>query len=86
MKRLIVRFEALYMKPERVVPAIQTFPGSLAESLLHELLLIRDNKTLQVPTLMYRCDYHEHDETAPKGPECLNSPEFIQQQNKTPSK
>jgi hypothetical protein len=85
MRKLVVRYWAKHVKPESMLEHCDFWPRDALKDILHEFAVLRDDKNASNPTFKHRCDYHEHDETAPKGPGCINSPEVIAKQNKASS-
>jgi hypothetical protein len=83
LKRLILRCWATKEKPDTIAEGCRLCPQTFIDGILRELVVVRYDRNALHPSYKYRCDYHEHDESVPKGPECVNSPEFIKKQKKS---
>jgi hypothetical protein len=75
LRRMLVRFWAQNMSVNEVVEADKHLPRDMVVCIMKDLVEIREDheavkKKIWNPSYKYRCDYHIHDETAPKGPQC----------------
>jgi hypothetical protein len=71
LRRLLVRFFAKTTAVELMEDVGKCLPLDMVISIMQDLARIREEPEKTYPlSYKYRCDYHIHNETAPRGPQC----------------